>query len=1111
MSYEKNLFNAKTPEYSAWISASAGTGKTKLLTDRVINFLINGIDPETILCLTFTKAARGEMLSRINETLLRWSQMPLDEIGAVLENIYGKKHTKAQIERAKNLYLENSTKSKKVRIYTIHAFCQNLLQRFPLEAGIKASFSVIDEREAKFILTKIISSNTFVITLPDKIREHCSIFSLYSILAESALNIQKNIFDETLISAEQIRKTYYDYFNLEHGEYNKVDLIKTLQLEVRDFFIKILNVPFPDEIIMDGIKPFIDLVEPSFRAAPLVGSVESSNEIYNSKSYSSIALSPVLNGSAINVNMDSTSAANGRSLNDNFYTPLYENFQKYFLTQIGEPRKTLVPRAIAKQFPEFFDYLLEIQNKVHQTHVRIHTEEIIEKSLLLFESGNKVLTEYQNYKIAHNILDYEDLITYACKLLSRSDMREWVKYKLDGGINHILVDESQDTSDRQWQIIQNLTDDFFSGAGSNPDTLRSIFVVGDVKQSIYSFQGARPDLFYLTKELTKEQCKNSNMNFLDIELHTTYRLPKAIYEFVDNVFRGSEKIEKLPELKCYRENDYSSVEVWEKTEVKEKETLFWPTPLELNQLEAPQLIHAKKIAVYIKKILDEKLYISSKKRSVEARDIMILVQSRTDLNHYLTEELSKLSVPVSGLDRILLNEHISIKDIISAGKFVLNSSDDFNLSSLLKSPYIGLNDNDLMIFSGKRNWCELVKQHYEKAFAKLERIRQIALDYSCEEFFMTLIFENNILEYYKHNSLFDYVDAIKAFVIEIHSILGRGKVNSLTDFINYFEGDNLEVKRDLSSSNEVRIMTAHGAKGLEAPVVILADSHVPPNPRGDTIHNAENDDNILPIWMSSANVIPSIESIKEKRKDDDYNEYIRLLYVALSRAQDKLVITGIDSNTKKDTWYLLCHRAAANYFIEDENRVLLYESGKILDSSEKPIHEKNIYKYKLSSFETLAKKPVLEKVKLNLKEDTGFGDTIHKILELYVLGVELNDAIESESSNLEAHEKAELTRILETATKNQYFKELLSYKHETEVEIGARINGKISILRIDLLIYTDDKIIIVDYKSDHNKNRRSEYETKLNQYKQAVELIHHDKLVECSLFWLRTNEWDHFL
>ncbi|MGV2432818.1 MAG UNVERIFIED_CONTAM: UvrD-helicase domain-containing protein [Rickettsiaceae bacterium] len=350
----------------------------------------------------------------------------------------------------------------------------------------------------------------------------------------------------------------------------------------------------------------------------------------------------------------------------------------------------------ATENPEIYDILRNIQQKIIICNDKIKISRMIESTIHMYDIAKYIIDKYTNYKRNLVSLDYDDLIYYAKELLSNNHMKDWVLYKLDGGIKHLLVDEAQDTSPKQWQIIEAIMREFYSGDTASKEE-RTIFIVGDEKQSIYSFQGADVSNFSNVSRYIQDQMHKAQKQYKNIELESSYRSSSSILDVVAKVFE--EQYNSLSKLQCHRKGDNGLVELWPlygKDEEDSQNRLFWPLVDEMESVDHPYKKLAKDIAHYIKNYLASGIILPSTKEKVKPGDFMILIRRRNQLTHEIIAALKELQVPVSGIDRMLIMNHLSVQDIISIAKFTLLPYDDLNLASLLKSPIIGLDEEGLI-------------------------------------------------------------------------------------------------------------------------------------------------------------------------------------------------------------------------------------------------------------------------------------------------------------------------------------------------------------------------------------------------------------------------------
>jgi ATP-dependent helicase/nuclease subunit A len=1027
-----NRYKVLDPKISAWISASAGTGKTKILTDRILNLLISGESPKNILCLTFTKAARGEMLTRINKILFSLSLMNNSEIEEFLKALTNKSITAAKILFTKNLYSSYNSSNNKIKIYTIHAFCQSILQKFPFEAGLKPSFEVIDENNSFNIIKSVINTVDFYAQLPDKFTKRVSLFNIENVLYENVVYLSgQNVLHQEHASI------------LEKNLLKKHEIISNKKLALCLDSSQNLNVLKElHEQTYDKIISFIEEYD----------------------------------------------------LEENLY-----NIYSVFLTQSGDERKKLLNKKESDNFPYLLKYLESAREVVKKHFDYRENSFFMEYNKIAIDLAKQILNKYQSIKQSKNYLDYNDLIKYTYNLLNLSSSREWIKYKLDGGINHILVDESQDTSQTQWDIINSIIQDFFSGETISSGKNKSIFVVGDVKQSIYSFQGARPDLFSNLQSSFKESFDFSNREFIQNSLAKTYRLPKGINNYIKDAFQDLDIIEKIEHLESHRNTDYSKIEIYPLIAKHQKEDLKWPLPDKVNSETSVDESLAEKIALKIKYILDSGLNIASEKRKVEEDDFLILVQKRSNLSKEIESRLQKYSIRIAGQDRVLLSENIAVKDVLYALKYIVNKSDKYIIFNLFKSSLFNLSDEEI-----KKIALETEEETPEEITKKLNKLEEIYRGSTIETLLYNIVIHFQIFDFYESVNRLDCVDALKAIIDEISRIAKSFQNLDITRIINIIETSNIHIKRELSSSRGVKIMTVHGSKGLESPFVILADS----NDLSLTMPGSYKimQESKLPLW-SFGTKTKYMQDILEFEKEQNYREYLRLLYVALTRAKDQIIIFGKEnSRTDYKSWYEICLEAAKNNFTFSEDGVLYYESGNasILKQNLEENEKLETYNAIIENYNNIEYDET--KYKFGSKA-SDLGNIYHKILELYINGYKDYDlVIDILAKN---YDKLEIKNKIAKALEHNSIKNLLEKECFAEAEfVALEDKYNIKLKRLDFLKVDKDKIFILDFKSDKTKANIEQYKKQLEEYKKIVSNVYSHKKIICSLFWLETSEYE---
>ncbi len=836
---------ASSPKFSAFVSASAGTGKTKILIDRLINLLLTNCKPSKILCLAFTKAAANEILVRINQRLSNFAICNEDVLIKELEHL-GFKNPLELTHKARTLFTELLDEIEPLNIQTIHAFCQQLLLKFPFESEVNLNFSLLNESKVTSFIEQ--AKNIFLNNIDNYPKAEEAITYL-------SWHIKEYSFKELLEEIIENREALDDFFNI----HNTLDnALKTIDPNIIDEnliineFIK--NIPIKTnniEILYLGGKT------DKFRASNLEKFLKFSNNI------------KLL------------------SLND---------YLNCFLTLTGDRAKSILSKKLYETYPELAQLLEEEQERVFKFSKFLKHLKAINLTKAFIVLSYYIREIYKQIKTQNNSIDYDDLISLTLNLLNNSEHAEWVNYKLNGGIEHILIDEAQDDSAKQWQIINKISEDFFFDS----ELKKSIFIVGDAKQSIFSFQGANPQLF-------NQMNHNLPNEVVRLQLNESYRSGKNILQLIDSIFNQSHilplvtEIEKNIEHKVYKTSN-SSVELLplvideEKEEKKE-----WLLPSEYskdNQKTGSELL-AKLIAQRIKEDLETK-------EIKDPGDILILTRRRTIFITHLIKELRALHIPTSGLDRLKLSEHPITLDLIALTNFMLCSADDLNLAIILKSPICNLTEEALLELCITREttlWDNLkANTFYLSTLELLTKLQNLAKEKSPFEFYFYAFEYLDLRTSFKKHFALEADDILDAF-LDLLSEYQNENILSLQLFLNFLNTNKTEVKRDFSrSKNQVKIMTIHNAKGLQAKTVFLTDTTSLPSNKDSIIWLDEQ----KLLWPGKEKYYPDIaKEIKVKKQDKEYAEYLRLLYVALTRAEDKLIICGTakNENISDKSWY----------------------------------------------------------------------------------------------------------------------------------------------------------------------------------------------------------------
>ncbi|MEI7668878.1 MAG: UvrD-helicase domain-containing protein, partial [Pseudomonadota bacterium] len=586
MTFDQNI--ASDPNISVWVSANAGTGKTKVLTDRVLRLLLSGCPPQKILCITYTKAAASEMEHRIEAQLGSWAIDDDEILKQKLEVLMGKTADAKTLKFARQLFANIIDAPQRVRIQTIHGFCQSILKKFPLEAGVPPHFTLIDNNISQILLEEA-KKKLFEV---DDARLKNAINNFAEKITESSFNnIIANIIED--------KGKFSNWFSEKNGAESLITklLEKTaanINESEEDLFFKHFSY---SEHEIKSLKIVANLMS------------ESDSKIENEKSKAIFDF-----------------------LESGFSYKKYEEYSSVLITTKYTPRVTVLNKPLAKRSPDSLDFMRLEQERVFNFSEKLRTLRNTKLTCEIICLAEYLLGIYQGLKNQNCYLDYDDIIINTVNLLSHKSATAWVLYKLDGGIDHLLLDEAQDTSPLQWQLIDRLTEEFFSGYGTSSDKNRTLFVVGDGKQSIFSFQGAKPDEFNKMQSLLRKRIANSGLEFRNIRLNLSFRSTQPVLKAVDDVFAqepaniGLMFDDGAINHAVYRKGMAGRVELWDVVEVAEPEyTPDWEAAADQVESRKAKIVLAQKIATEIKKWFDEKRKLPSSNKAIEAGDIMILV------------------------------------------------------------------------------------------------------------------------------------------------------------------------------------------------------------------------------------------------------------------------------------------------------------------------------------------------------------------------------------------------------------------------------------------------------------------------------------------------------
>jgi ATP-dependent helicase/nuclease subunit A len=840
---------------SVWVAASAGTGKTKVLTDRVLALMLSGSPPARILCLTFTKAAAAEMANRLNRELAQWTVLEDGKLAEAVVALTGTMPDADMLRRARRLFAEVLDVPGGMKIATIHAFCQSLLRRFPLEAGVAPHFSVMDERTAAEALDR---ARDLVLRMGPPISDR---------VAAVTRHANEKTFAELMAA-----------LILERGK-----LAAVRGDGLRERLRRRLDVPLDatEAGILAAACARGACAEAALAAAALA--MEAGNGVTDRK-----------HGAAIAQWLGDPAARIAG----------FDEYLAVFFTQKREPRQSLVGKDIASRSPAVASALAEEAQRLAEVQRRRTAAALAEASEALIDLGGALLDAYEREKGDRALLDYDDLVLKARALLERPGVAPWVQFKLDGGIDHILIDEAQDTNPDQWGVVAALADEFFAGASAREER-RTIFAVGDSKQSIFSFQRADPDAFPRMRAHFAARVAAAEQRWDSVELDLSFRSTAPVLAAVDAVFARPEAsagvlLDGAPvRHTAHRQGQAGLVELWPVVEPEELPAAApWESPLDQRRLREPPARLALAIAAQLRRWLDQGERLAARDRRLRPGDVLVLVRRRGPFVTELVRALKQQDVPVAGADRMRLVDQLAVQDMMALANFLLLPRDDLTLATLLKSPLFGFDDEHLFALAWGRGgslWNALRRRAgddflYHRAATELQELLARADFVPSFELFAEVLGarggRRDMLARLGPESA-DSLDELLAAALAYD----RTEAPSLQGFLHWLGRGATDIKRDFDQGgrDEVRIMTVHGAKGLEAPVVFLPDTMQVPEKIPALVWTPEG----LPLWRAhegcAAPPLDAARAAAAARRDEEYR---RLLYVAMTRAADRLYVCG---------------------------------------------------------------------------------------------------------------------------------------------------------------------------------------------------------------------------
>jgi ATP-dependent helicase/nuclease subunit A len=1121
---------AAEPADSVWVVASAGTGKTSVLTDRSLRLLLAGSPPERLLCLTFTKAAAAEMANRIAERLGQWVVMSEDKLTKALDDLLGRAANDGERDLARRLFARVLDTPGGMRIMTIHAFCQSLLRRFPIEAGIAPHFELLDERRSEELL---LEARDELLDEAGEAEEGELTSAQAQEMAQALAHVSQRVNEQDfadLLGDIIHARGRVEQLLLRHG--GRVDgAIEALRAR-----LSLAPGETAERILAAGIADAaFDGANLRLAAAALAQGTEASDQPRGRVIADFLAAEPAERVAE------------------------FEEYAAAFLTDEGI-RKRLATAAVVKRLADVVAILQREGQRILDLKGRLRAAELAEATKALLTLGHDILARYGRIKDSQVALDYDDLILTARDLLRRPGVAPWVLFKLDGGLDHILVDEAQDTNPAQWEVITALAEEFFVGQGASASQ-RTIFAVGDVKQSIFSFQGADPLALGKVRAHFERRLTNIGGHLQDVPLSISFRSTETVLSAVDAIFAqpsasaGVALDGRAIAHQAARLGQAGRIEIWPLAEPADRAApAEWRPPRERRAGDSPRERLARLIARRIGDMIADKEILQSRGRALRPGDFLILVRHRDALVESLVREMKNRGIAVAGNDRMRLGEQLAVMDLMAFGQFLLLPEDDFNLAVLLKSPLLGLGEDalfDLAAHRGRRSlWAELqsrpdhaaARDFLSQALAKADFLPP-------HELYADLLGRLDGRRRLLARLGPDAADPIEEFM-NLALAYESEHTPSLQGFLHWLGRDDIEIKREgePGGAGLVRIMTVHGAKGLQAPIVFLPDTLHQPKHSPRLLWLEEEEGELL-LWSPRVDDDdPVAAAARARAKAARDEEGRRLLYVALTRAEDRLYVCGWRGSNRApaDCWYETIRQGMAGLaeptafdFRAELGEAGWAGEGLVLEHPQTGAPSPDAHRPRgtgrvdqaaaawmrqppppeprparpLSPSRLGEEPPVLAPLEGAGDQRFRRGRLIHRLLQsLPDLPVEARAEaakrfLDRRAGEIPAGIRAEIAQETLVLLADPGFAAIFGPGSRAEAPIvGELANGTVISGQIDRLLVTPSQVLIVDFKTNRPAPRTAgetaqPYLRQMAAYRHALGRIYPDRTIRCALLW----------
>jgi ATP-dependent helicase/nuclease subunit A len=1113
---------AADPKVSAWVSANAGSGKTYVLAQRVIRLLLDGTDPAKILCLTYTKAAAANMANRVFERLASWTTLSDRALTQEIHRTGVRRIDPRRLAQARKLFAKALDTPGGLKVQTIHAFCTRLLQQFPFEADVAARFEVLEETQQSQLLERIRLDVLLRAAAQPDSPEGRALATIIPLTNDFAFQ---------LALAEAIR------------ERDKV----TAWLEQTG-----------------GIAGAMAELSRSLGLAAdeTIESVE--RELFEASLIEAPDWPALIDALAQGSKTDGEQSQRLQTMRVSTGAERFAALLAVFCTADGAPKSSIVTKRVRDRHPALCARFAEEQRRICALLERRRAVIARTRTAALLTLAGAVIQRYCTEKETQGILDYDDLIAKTRDLLTRVSSA-WVHYKLDLGIDHLLIDEAQDTSAEQWEIIERLVAEFVAGAGARGILSRSLFAVGDDKQSIYSFQGADPRKFDEKQRSFQKSFEAAAITWRNVRLAYSFRSNDSVLAAVQHVFNDQTVFRSV----TTDEHGISAhlalpdvapgfVEIWPLVEPDKRDPVQpWDAPFDRTSETSPRVKLARQIAKAVRLWIERKDRVGTgaDRHDVRPGDILVLVRQRGPLFEAIIRALKNENVDVAGADRLVLTEHIAVMDLLALADALLLPEDDLALATVLKSPLFGLNEEELfeLAWNRKGSLRSALSDQRPDMAARLADIARDARQLSPFAFYASLLGAGQARKRFLARLGPEANDVIDEF-LNIALAYEARETPSLQGFAAWLRTASAEIKRDMEiARDEVRVMTVHGAKGLEAPIVILADTTTEPQgplqhqPRllGLSPSHAAPDMPDQLVWAPTRREDTApIAASRTAVVNDSIDEYRRLLYVAMTRAADRLVICGSVGQNRRPQgcWYDLIVDAVKPHCSEEpadlgDGTVLRYrkspERPEALSLFEPkplqpPMRERPDW---LGRHAPTAGGPLAPLSPSQIYDETSpapragggsrrkalaRGVAMHRLLQsLPTVPTEhraeaARRYLAGRSQDFTAEEGNDLARKALALIARPDFAALFSQQSRAEVPIVGQLDqgGQLRAVTgvVDRLVVTEDAILIADFKTNRDPPKTPAevpdgYVAQLALYRSVLTKLYPGRTVRAALIW----------